>query len=85
MPISTETLSRPTLGAPQARRRLEFFALPGAAPATAACLRLDEALERGCARVAEGPEGARVPERRFENGCVHPVLPRDREERAAAR
>jgi hypothetical protein len=85
MSILTETLSRLSLGEPQAHANLALFPLLAEAPPAPEYLLLDEALDRGCARVTEVSEGGSVPELRFENACERPVLILDGEELVGAK
>lgn len=63
-----------TLHAPQVHRNLTLFPLVAADDAPRDYLLLDEALERGLARITEVSEGGRVPELAFENLSERRIL-----------
>jgi len=78
-------LSKAELGEPQSYRNLSLFPLLADGIAEPEYLLLDEALERGCARVTEVSELGSVPELRFVNDCDRPVLLIDGEELIGAK
>jgi hypothetical protein len=73
------------LGTPQVRRNLAFFPLLGDSDAPRDYLFLDEALERGLARVSEVSEAGRVPELAFENHSAEKILLVDGDELVGAK
>lgn len=78
-------LSQIEIGAPQKYRNLSVFPLIAKDARSAAYITLDEALDRHVAMVTEVSEGGVVPELRFENKGVAPVLLVDGEELVGAR
>jgi hypothetical protein len=87
MQIVEETLSKLHIGDPTAFEGLAMFPLLGGSGTAAdpGYATLDEALERGSARVTEIGEGGSVPELLFENLGEHPVLLLDGEELVGAK
>jgi hypothetical protein len=85
MSAVAECLSKAELGEPQTYRNLSLFPLLADGIAEPDYLLLDEALERGCARVTEVSEQGSVPELRFVNDCDRPVLLLDGEELVGAK
>jgi hypothetical protein len=85
MSVVAECLSKAELGEPQTYRNLSLFPLLADGIAEPDYLLLDEALERGCARVTEVSEQGSVPELRFVNDCDRPVLLLDGEELVGAK
>lgn len=87
MTLIAETLGALSLGAPQTFRGLTVFPLfvLGSGGREPDYLTLDEALERGLARVTEVSEGGSVPELRFVNEGSQKVLLVDGEELVGAK
>jgi len=85
MSAVAECLSRAELGERQSYRNLSLFPLLADGIAEPDYLLLDEALERGCARVTEVSEQGSVPELRVVNECDRPVLLVDGEELVGAK
>lgn len=87
MTLIAETLGALSLGAPQTFRNLTVFPLfvLGSGGREPDYLTLDEALERGVARVTEVSEGGSVPELRFVNEGSQKVLLVDGEELVGAK
>ena len=77
--------NEPSLGSPTGHRNLAVFSLFGASAQAADYLVLDEALERGLARITEVSEAGSVPELAFENASDRDVLLLDGEELVGAR
>ena len=80
-----ECLSRVKLGEAQSFLNLTLFPLTVKDPAEATYRLLDEALELGCARIAEVSEAGSVPELELINECDRPVLLVDGEELVGAK
>ena len=85
MSAVAECLFKAELGEPQSYRNLSLFPLLADGIAEPDYLLLDEALERGCARVSEVSEQGSVPELRFVNECDRSVLLIDGEELVGAK
>ena len=80
-----ERIASLTLGLPARHRNLAVFPLVADGVGGADYLVLDEALERGLARVTEVSEAGSVPELAFENASDRDVLLLDGEELVGAR
>jgi hypothetical protein len=85
MDTIASALAELSFGKAQTFRNLTLFPLIGTAPAEPGYLTLDEALERRVARVTEVSESGTVPELRFDNGALQPVLLVDGEELVGAK
>jgi hypothetical protein len=85
MSAVAECLSKVHLGEPQTYHNLSLCPVLGDGVAEPGYLRLDDALKRGCARVTEVSEAGSVPELRFVNDCLQPVLLLDGEELVGAK
>ncbi len=81
----SNVLSQIEIGVRQTYRNLTVFPLVAKEARPAAYITLDEALDRHVATVTEVSEGGVVPELRFENKGVAPVLLVDGEELVGAR
>jgi len=80
-----QSLASLALGAPQAFRNLALFPLLAAVDARPGYVLLDEALERGFARVTEVSREGTVPELAFENGSAEKILLVDGDELVGAK
>lgn len=81
----TQTLEALQTAPAQHYHNLTVFPLLSSAPLAQGYLTLDEALERGAARITELTHGGSVPELRFDNLSERPVLLLDGEELVGAK
>lgn len=81
----TQTLEALQTAPAQHYHNLTVFPLLSPAPFAQGYLTLDEALERGAARITELTQGGSVPELRFDNLSERPVLLLDGEDLVGAR